>query len=158
MTPIIGVDPGVRGGIALLRAQDGSVECAIPFRPYWTHRELVDTICLTAAVSRLAFVEKVGYMGRRINKKTGEIQKDGGQGAFTFGRVDGLIRGALLASGVTIREVLPMTWQSRMKCLTGGDKNVSKRRAQELFPNIKITHGIADALLIARYGWESMRL
>jgi len=35
--------------------------------------------------------------------------------------------------------------------MTGGDKNVSKRRAQELFPEIKITHAIADALLIAEY-------
>jgi len=29
---------------------------------------------------------------------------------------------------------------------------VSKRKAQELFPAIKITHAIADALLIAEYG------
>jgi hypothetical protein len=28
---------------------------------------------------------------------------------------------------------------------------VSKRKAQELFPGIKVTHAIADALLIAEY-------
>jgi hypothetical protein len=39
-----------------------------------------------------------------------------------------------------------------MQCLTGGDKNISKRRAQELFPSLKITHAVADALLIAEYG------
>jgi hypothetical protein len=35
---------------------------------------------------------------------------------------------------------------------TKGDKNVSKRRAQELFPQLKVTHATADALLIAEYG------
>jgi len=39
-----------------------------------------------------------------------------------------------------------------MGCMTKGDKNVSKRRSQELFPQIKVTHAIADALLIASYG------
>jgi len=38
-----------------------------------------------------------------------------------------------------------------MGCLTKGDKNVSKRRAQELFPALKVTHAIADALLIAEF-------
>jgi hypothetical protein len=38
-----------------------------------------------------------------------------------------------------------------MGCLTKGDKNVSKSRAQELFPSIKVTHAIADALLIAEH-------
>jgi hypothetical protein len=35
--------------------------------------------------------------------------------------------------------------------MTRGDKNVSKRRAQEIFPMIKVTHSVADALLIAEY-------
>jgi hypothetical protein len=36
--------------------------------------------------------------------------------------------------------------------MTKGDKNITKRKAQELFPEIKITHAIADSLLIAEYG------
>jgi len=39
-----------------------------------------------------------------------------------------------------------------MGCMTKGDKNVSKRKAQELFPSMKVTHASADALLIAEYG------
>jgi hypothetical protein len=37
-----------------------------------------------------------------------------------------------------------------MKCRTGGDKNISKARAQELFPRVKVTHKNADALLLAK--------
>jgi len=49
-------------------------------------------------------------------------------------------------------DVYPMMWQAKMECLTGGNKNVSKHRAQELFPGVRITHAVADALLIAEYG------
>ena len=45
-----------------------------------------------------------------------------------------------------------MRWQKYLGCLTKGDKNVSKAKAQELFPDLKITHAIADSLLIAEYG------
>jgi hypothetical protein len=45
--------------------------------------------------------------------------------------------------------------------MTGGDKSVSERRARELFPVCfpakmlkKDASSIADALVIARYGWE----
>jgi hypothetical protein len=48
-------------------------------------------------------------------------------------------------------EVSPQKWQKAMGCMTKGDKNVSKAKAQQLFPQLKITHAIADALLIAEY-------
>lgn len=38
-----------------------------------------------------------------------------------------------------------------MGCLTKGDKNISKARAQQLFPTAKITHATADALLLAEW-------
>ena len=41
-----------------------------------------------------------------------------------------------------------------MKCLTKGDKNVTKSAAQRLYPDRKITHADADAILIARYCYE----
>ena len=31
------------------------------------------------------------------------------------------------------------------------DKNVTKNRAQQLWPTIKVTHAIADALLLGEY-------
>lgn len=48
-------------------------------------------------------------------------------------------------------EVAPVKWQTAMQCRTGGDKNISKRRASELFPGVRLTHAIADALLLAEY-------
>ena len=95
----------------------------------------------------IVFMEKVGF-----------IRGDGGKGAFTFGQVYGFLRGLALANGMDIADVYPMIWQTRLNCLTRGNKNVSKNKAIELFPDYHrrrqrgITHGIADAILIAEYG------
>ncbi len=93
----------------------------------------------------VAFLEKVGYM-----------KGDGGKGAFTFGRVYGFLRGVLGTLEIPIHDVRPVIWQARLCCLTGGDKNVSKRKAVETFPSWseKITHNTADSMLIALYGWQ----
>ena len=123
-----------------------------PLRPAMFHREVVALLSRAVTVLRqhggdTATVELVGYM-----------PTDGGQGAFTFGQVDGLLRGALHAFDVRVTNVRPQMWQSYMECLTAGDKNVSKDRALELFGAVcaargfKITHNTADCLLIARFG------
>ena len=53
--------------------------------------------------------------------------------------------------GQPFDRVLPQTWQGKMGCRTGGDKNISKAAAQRLFPKVTVTHAIADALLLAEY-------
>ena len=80
-----------------------------------------------------------------------------GQGvasSFKFGQNYGTLRMALVAAGIPFDTVTPQKRQHVMHCMSKGDKNVTKRRAQELFPDITITHAKADALLIAAYGWS----
>ena len=71
--------------------------------------------------------------------------------AFTFGKGYGGLRMALSAAGIPFDEVTPQRWQKAMQCLTGGNKNISKARAQQLFPSVKVTHYVADALILAEY-------
>jgi hypothetical protein len=65
---------------------------------------------------------------------------------------------ALIASGVPFEAVTPGKWQKEFGLLAKkgetktAKKNRHKARAQELFPDLKITHATADALLIAEYG------
>lgn len=144
---VMGVDPGVRGGLAVLRA-DGTPGFVRGFKPSMTEHELATLVQWAADILKMrggstCYMEKVGY-----------IRGDGGQGAFTFGRVYGFLRGALRARDVDLKDVPPQLWQARMECLSGGDKNVTKRRAAEIYPSFKpMTHAVADALLIAAYGW-----
>ncbi len=147
------VDPGTQGAASVLNSY-GDPTFIGPFRPSMTETELVRVakhaaIALRKEKGNVCYFEKVGF-----------IRGDGGKGAFTFGLVNGLVRGALLAMDVEVRLVPPTLWQSRMQCLTGGNKNVSRIRAQEIFPATfpkKMfkyeADNIADSLLIARYGW-----
>jgi Holliday junction resolvasome RuvABC endonuclease subunit len=76
----------------------------------------------------------------------------GVKSAFTFGNGFGHLEMALTAAGIPFERVRPQVWQKALGCMTKGEKNVSKRKAQELFPSMKVTHAIADALLLAYYG------
>jgi hypothetical protein len=72
--------------------------------------------------------------------------------AFTFGRGYGNLEMALTAAGIPFTRVRPQVWQKELGCLTKGDKNITRKLASELFPTIKCTHAVSDALLIAKYG------
>jgi len=147
----MGVDPGVNGGLAVLRG-DGTVAHLRAFQPSMTQHELIDTV-------RGGLIKLVAEQGRSVfMEKVGSMPTDSRQGGNTFGRVDGLLRGGVLMAGFTPRDVYPQAWQAAMECMTGGNKNISKRRAIELFPREKITHNVADALLIAEYGRRRLAL
>ncbi len=77
--------------------------------------------------------------------------------AFTFGNGFGHLEMALTGWEIPFIRIRPQKWQQYMGCLTKGDKNVSKARAQELFPLIKIIHSNADAILIAEYCRQTQR-
>jgi crossover junction endodeoxyribonuclease RuvC len=83
------------------------------------------------------------------------MPKQGVSSTFKFGQGYGGLEMALTGWEIPFERVTPQRWQKEMGCLTKGDKNVSKRRAQELFPHLKVTHKLADSLLIAEYGWRT---
>lgn len=84
-------------------------------------------------------------------EKVHSMPNQGVSSTFTFGMSYGALRMAVRASGIPFEGVTPQKWQKGLGCLTGGEKNVSKERAQNLFPHLKIIHATADAILIAEY-------
>lgn len=132
----IGIDPGQTGGIAWIRDGKAAAE-----KMPETERDVLDLLSGIASEGPcIAILEKVHSMpGQGVSS------------TFAFGQGYGALKMALIALGIPHDHVTPQTWQKSMKCLTGGDKNVSKARAQELFPSIKVTHAKADALLMAEY-------
>lgn len=137
----IGIDPGVSGGIAILWVgpPGAPIPRAVPMPT--TDADLLDF--LTQAV----LVESA----RAVLERVSSSPQMGVVSAFTFGKSYGGLKMALAAVRIPYDEVTPQKWQQVMGCLTKGDKNVSKRRAQQLFPQVKVTHAIADALLLAEY-------
>lgn len=139
----IGIDPGKNGGIAWISDRDACVE------------KMPDTLLdLWELFRDIQTGIACGYHGscRAYIEQVSSSPQMGVKSAFTFGNGFGHLEMALTAAGIPFERVRPQVWQKAMGCLTGGDKNVSKRRAQELFPQLKVTHSTADALLIAQYG------
>lgn len=137
----VGIDPGWSGGIAFY---DGITMDALKFDGL-TERDLSDLIqdrCLVAPCK--VWLEQVHAM---------PIQ--GVTSVWNFGQMYGMLRGILIASHIPFETVSPQVWQRAMRCLTRGDKNVSKAKAQQLFPKLKLTHATADACLIAAYGFAN---
>lgn len=96
-----------------------------------------------------------GALPHRCKAYLEQVHSMPGQGvasSFKFGQGYGALEMALTAVGIAFERVTPQKWQKALGCLTKGDKNVSKRKAQELFPTMKVTHATADALLIAEWG------
>ena len=134
----LGIDPGKAGGIALVWDDAQKYEAwKIPE----SERDLWDILNNHVRQYTLfAMIEKVHSSPQM-----------GVRSAFSFGRSYGTLRGMLIALELPFDEVSPVKWQTRQGCRTGGDKNISKAKAQQLFPNLKIKHAIADSLLIADY-------
>jgi hypothetical protein len=141
----IGIDPGANGAIAWIDERGESCVEKMPD----TLQDLWELICDITNFPRSAID------GRKYKAYIEQVSSSPQMGvvsAFSFGRGYGNLEMALTAAGIPFERVRPQVWQKAMGCMTKGDKNISKAKAQELFPDTKIIHATADALLIALYG------
>lgn len=139
---VIGVDPGKNGAIAWIDSRGRPCVERMP-------DTLVD---LWGIFHDLA---PIPFTGEPVKAYLEAVSSSPGMGvvsSFTFGRGYGNLEMALTAAGIPFERVRPQVWQKALGCMTKGDKNITKRLASELFPAIKCTHTVSDALLIAEYG------
>jgi crossover junction endodeoxyribonuclease RuvC len=141
----LGIDPGKQGSISVISVNNlthatkstlESCKLSETEQDIWCWlNDSVDMLSAVATIEKVASSPQMGVVS-----------------AFTFGRGYGFLVGMLTAIQIPFKYITPQQWQKGMKCLTKGDKNVSKAAAQRLWPKIKITHNNADSLLIAEYG------
>ena len=132
---VMGIDPGKNGGIAIVG--DDVFVLSLSNK---TEMDIYEWI-IDAPRPDKCFLEKVASMPGQ-----------GVKSMFSFGKSYGFLIGLLTATQIPFEFVRPLTWQKALSCQSKGDKNVTKSKAQQLFPKLKITHSIADSLLIAEYG------
>ena len=141
----IGIDPGANGAIAWIDERGKSCVEKMP-----------DTLQdLWELIRDITNFPRSAIDGRRYKAYIEQVSSSPQMGvvsAFSFGRGYGNLEMALTAAGIPFERVRPQVWQKAMGCMTKGNKNISKAKAQELFPDKKVIHATADALLIALYG------
>jgi Holliday junction resolvasome RuvABC endonuclease subunit len=142
---IIGIDPGMNGGMACITGYGPTTIYTFTDK---TRTDICDELRAWAGDGDeftrqdcFAYIELVHTMPKQGVVSSGKFMKN-----------YGVLLGALATLKVPHEEVSPAKWQRALGCLSHGDKNVTKAKAQELFPSIKCTHAISDALLIAEYG------
>lgn len=140
---IIGIDPGKSGAFCEMWP-DGKVDTF----PMFSDSDMRDYFkAIIQFNTPTVYLEQVGGF-------IGKAQP--GHHMFVFGDGYGCIRGMLLAYHIKFELTRPQTWQRGIpgaQGLKGPDrKRALKEHAARLFPNIKVTLGNADALLIADYG------
>ena len=134
---VLGVDPGIHGGLALVEINDGTAPQLLEAIDIPTvgvkAKERVDVLALRAWIlvhqPQHAFIERAQAMPRQ-----------GSSSGFKYGRA------------ITIVE--PAVWK-KAHHLRGGDKEGARQRALQLFPAAhallarKKDHGRGEAALIA---------
>ena len=150
---IIGIDPGKKGGIALI----GEGKISFPSSGGLLYSKWYDLTDWVNAAKMLdgeaedvvAYVELVHSMPNQ-----------GVASTFSFGKGFGEVLGWLGALKVRAELVSPQKWKRAVLAGTDRDKAAAIRFVQENYPDIDLTpgrcrvpqDGIADAVCIAHYG------
>lgn len=157
---IIGIDPGASGGVAYMDTRDFGRTVAYSLKKF-TLVDLIDLLRGLEDEQVQVYLENPNLP--MFNKHT--QNNFNVQAHSKLNRSIGQLEGVCIACGRKPVLISPIKWQNRLQCRTKGDKNVSKRKAIQCFPFMtkvvkssgeevsRITHDIADALLIALYGY-----
>jgi crossover junction endodeoxyribonuclease RuvC len=148
---VIGIDPGVRGGLAIIDLNDGAAPQVvdaidIPVTGIGA-KERVDVLAVRAWIvthqPQHAYIERAQAM-----------PKQGASSGFKYGRAVGALETVLPCCEIPTTIVGPSAWK-KFHHLHGGDKEGGRQRALQLFPAAhsmlarKKDHGRAEAALIA---------
>jgi crossover junction endodeoxyribonuclease RuvC len=148
---ILGVDPGINGAIASYDGTDLIVMDFPTLKSKGRGKEinwviLADEFDVMFTDCDHAFIELVGA---RPLEGRGSI--------FKFGYATGGVRGLIAAHHIPLTAITPTKWKAAMRLTS--DKDYSRTRATELFPNaatefkLNKDNNKAEAALIAYYGY-----
>ena len=148
---LLGIDPGIRGGLAVVVMNSGN------------SAQLLDAIDIP--VIGVGAKERIDIAALRdwvcshqpmhaLIERAQAMPKQGASSGFKYGRAVGAIEAVIAGCAVPLTIIEPTAWK-KFHGLRGGDKETSRQRALQLFPSAhallarKMDHGRAEAALIA---------
>ncbi len=154
---IIGIDPGMGGGIAILsRDLKDNIVYDMPTLEISKNGNLRRMIDIPKLIAIIKSDDFNGFPEHVFIEKVSAQPGNGAASAFTFGFGCGVIEAVVVAIGLPFTYVTAMKWKKEMECPK--DKDGARMRASQLLPNMahnwdrKKDDGRAEAALIALWG------
>lgn len=154
---IIGIDPGMSGGIAFYtdtyRAPKVFDIPTFNLAGKGKTRRQIDAVALNALFGECGDVIIHAYI-----EKAQSMPGQGVASTFAYGRAYGTIIGLLVGRRIAYTEVHPKTWKKVILAdMNKESKDASRLRAQQLWPDCQLfgrkkDQHVAEAALIAEYG------
>ena len=155
---IIGIDPGLSGGIAILEDNIIKVLFDMPVMSDGkkNKRQLNSALLVKLIKDNIKDTEDTVMVVEQVNAMPGQ----GVTSMFNFGQTFGAIKGICAALGLPISFVRPAKWKKHFE-LINSSKDASRTKAIEMYPSIAVKLSKkkdvnkSDAVLIARYYSET---
>lgn len=155
MTPVIGIDPGLSGALAVLGA-DGSLERVADLP---TIRDGKLSWIDGGALQSMLIDSLRGRTARAIVERVQAFPTQGRSSCFNFGVGFGSVLSILQARHLSIEFVTPAVWKRAMGL--SSDKRASLDKARLLYPDADLSlqkhEGRAEAILLARWALNQHR-
>ena len=151
---IIGIDPGLSGGIAVLENNQvlSIFDMPVMSEGKKNKRQLNSAQLVTLIKENIKSSEDVAVIVEQVNAMPGQ----GVTSMFNFGQTFGAIKGVCAALGLPIFFVRPAKWKKHFE-LINSSKDSSRTKAIEMYPALsnqlakKKDVNKSDAILIARF-------
>lgn len=156
---VIGIDPGLTGAIAWILPAETHVDDmpTMPAGVLGTVKNQVNPAALAKMLRDITHGHDRNDVMVVTEKIDGYI--DNKAAIFSMGNSFGCVRGVVAALGLPLEIVRPQDWKKHYGLKK--EKELARQRAIELYPDQPLTrvadHNRAEALLLARYGWEKLR-
>jgi Holliday junction resolvasome RuvABC endonuclease subunit len=148
---LLGIDPGIHGGLAIVELNDGAAPQLIDAADIPTvgsgAKERVDVLALRAWI-------QTHRPDRAGIERAQAMPKQGASSGFKYGRTTGALEAVLACCEIPLELVEPSVWK-RARHLRGGDKEGARQLALQIFPAAhalfarRKDHQRAEAALIA---------
>ena len=155
---IIGIDPGLSGGIAVLENNKvlNIFDMPVMSEGKKNKRQLNSAQLVALIKENVQFDEDVAVVVEQVNAMPGQ----GVTSMFNFGQTFGAIKGVCAALELPIFFVRPSKWKKHFE-LINSSKDSSRTKAIEMYPTLssqlskKKDVNQSDAILIARFHSET---
>ena len=155
---IVGIDPGLSGGIAILENNKvlSLFDMPVMAEGKKNKRQLNSALLVNIIKENISKNEEIAVVVEQVNAMPGQ----GVTSMFNFGQTFGAIKGVCAALNLPIFFVRPSKWKKHFE-LINSSKDSSRTKVIEMYPSLsnqlskKKDVNKSDAILIARFYSET---